>query len=45
MVTDVEEYIVYLKPGMEAKADFKYIPGSTVYAYCNKHELWKTDIK
>lgn len=45
MVNDNEECIVYFKSGMEAKADFKYVPGSVVYAYCNKHELWKTDIK
>lgn len=45
IVTDNEEYIVYFKPGMEAKAEFKYVPGSTVYAYCNKHGLWKVDVK
>lgn len=45
IVSDGRECIKYLKPGMEAKVHFKYIPDSTIYAYCNKHELWKTDVK
>ncbi len=24
---------------------FRYIKGSTIYAYCNKHGLWKNDVK
>ena len=35
----------YLNPGDEPKASFKYITGSTIYAYCNKHSLWKCDVK
>ena len=27
-----------------AKAVFPYIKGSTVYAYCNKHGMWSTEI-
>ena len=27
------------------KAVFPYIPGSKVYASCNKHGIWSTDIK
>ncbi len=34
----------YLKPGQETVAHCKYVPGSTIYAYCNKHELWKKDV-
>lgn len=45
IVSDGRECITYFKPGMEAKTHFKYIPGSTIYAYCNKHELWKTEVK
>ena len=45
IVSDGKECITYLKPGMEAKAHFKNIPGSTIYAYCNKHELWKAEVK
>jgi len=33
------------KPGEEAKAVFDYVPGSTLYAYCNKHSLWKKDVE
>ncbi|MDD3187378.1 MAG: desulfoferrodoxin family protein [Bacilli bacterium] len=35
---------VDLKPGMEPKATFTYEEGSTIFAYCNKHGLWKKDI-
>ena len=43
--SEEKECITYLKPGMEAKAHCKYIPGSTIYAYCNKHGLWKKDVE
>ena len=33
------------KPGEEAKATFKYVPGMTLYSYCNKHLLWKVEVK
>lgn len=45
VVYNNNEFITYLKPGQEAIANFKYIPGSTIYAYCNKHELWKKEVK
>lgn len=45
MVSDGKECIKYFEPGMEAKTHFKYIPGSTIYAYCNIHELWKKDVE
>ena len=35
----------YFKPGKEAKAHCKYKPGMSVYAYCNKHGLWKADVE
>ena len=35
----------YFKIGDEAKAEFNYVPGSTIYAYCNKHSLWKKDVE
>lgn len=34
----------YFKAGDAAKAVFPYIKGSKVYAYCNKHGIWSTDI-
>ena len=35
----------YFKPGDEPVAHCKYVPGSTIYAYCNKHSLWKKDVE
>lgn len=45
LVSDNQEYITYLYPEQNAECRFKYIPGSTIYSYCNKHELWKNDVK
>ena len=36
---------VNLKPGEEPIAKFAYKPGATIYAMCNKHGLWKVDVK
>ena len=36
---------VRLNPGQPAEARFDYIPNSTLYAYCNKHGLWKAEVK
>ena len=33
-----------LKPGCEPVATFDYISGSTIYAYCNLHSIWKKDV-
>lgn len=32
-----------LNPGEIAEVKFEYIPGSILYAYCNKHGLWKKE--
>lgn len=40
-----EDRIAKKYPIGEAKCDFPYIPGSKVYSYCNKHDLWMTEIK
>lgn len=40
-----KEYTTYLKPGEKAEAQYKYIPGSVIYAYCNKHQLWKKEVE
>ena len=45
MVSDKKQCTTYFKPEEEAKTHFKYIPGSKLYAYCNKHGLWKTDVE
>ena len=34
-----------LTPGEEPVVRFPYIPGSTIYEYCNLHGLWKNDVK
>lgn len=33
-----------LKPNGEPKAIFDYEENSSIYAYCNKHGLWKKEI-
>ena len=40
-----KEETVMLSPEKVAEARFEYIPGSTLYAYCNKHGLWKTVVE
>lgn len=40
-----KEVTTYLKPGKDAVAHCKYVPGATIYAYCNKHGLWKIDVE
>ena len=44
LVTDKKECTKYFKPGENAETHFKYVPGATLYAYCNKHGLWKTEV-
>ncbi len=45
LVKDNEEHTIKLYPEQEAEARFKYILNSTLYAYCNKHGLWKADVE
>ena len=45
IVSDEKECTTYFKPGDEPVAHCKYVPGSTIYAYCNKHGLWKKDVE
>ena len=44
-VSDKEEHIKYFNPGEKAKAVFKYSDNMTLYSYCNKHSLWKVEVK
>jgi len=44
IVSDEKECITYLQPGKDALAHCKYIPGTTLYSYCNKHGLWKKEV-
>ncbi len=45
IVSGNKEITTYLEPGKEAIAHCKYVPGATIYAYCNKHGLWKIDVE
>ena len=45
IVFDDKEVTTYFEPGEEPVAHCKYVPGSTIYAYCNKHALWKKDVE
>ena len=44
-VSDNQTTRVRLYPEQVTVVRFKYIPNSTIYAYCNKHGLWKTEVK
>ncbi len=44
-LTDEKEDIRYLEPGMEAKVEFIDQDVKVLYAYCNKHGLWKTIVE
>ena len=45
IVSDKTEKTTYFKPGDEPVAHCKYVPGLIIYAYCNKHELWKKEVE
>lgn len=44
-VSDNQTTRIRLYPEQEISVRFKYIPNSTIYAYCNKHGLWKVEVK
>ena len=45
LVTNDNEETFYLKPGDDAKVTFTEKTKGTLYAYCNKHGLWKKEIE
>lgn len=45
IINEDEEVTTSLKPGMEATMKCDYVPGTVIYAYCNKHGLWKAEVK
>ncbi len=45
LVSDNQTTRIRLFPEQDAIVRFKYIPNSTIYAYCNKHGLWKAEVK
>lgn len=44
-VSDNQTTRIRLYPEQGIQVRFKYIPGSTLYAYCNKHGLWKKEVE
>ncbi|CDD17611.1 desulfoferrodoxin [Clostridium sp. CAG:798] len=44
LVKENKEIMIQLFPEQSPEVRFPYIPGSTIYAYCNKHGLWKSDV-
>ena len=44
-VTENRTTRVRLYPEQATETRFPYIKGATLYAYCNKHGLWKTTIE
>ncbi len=42
--TDEKEEYVNFKPGKVAVTVFPNVPSGMLYAYCNKHGLWSTEI-
>ena len=45
VVFDKKVVTEYFGPDEEPEMHCKYVPGSTIYAYCNKHALWKKDVE
>ena len=45
LVKDNKEFFVKLYPEQSAEARFPYLKGSTLYAFCNKHGLWKAEVE
>ena len=44
-VKDNRMTMVRLYPEQATETRFPYVPESTIYAYCNKHGLWKTEVE
>lgn len=37
--------VKYFEAYMPAEAEFKYVKGTKLYAYCNKHGLWMSAVE
>jgi superoxide reductase len=44
LVSDNKVAFKFLKPGEEPKAEFAEVKADIVYAYCNLHGLWETEL-
>lgn len=45
IVSEDKTMRVSLKPGQKPEVRLPYFEGATLYAYCNKHGLWKNEVK
>lgn len=45
LISDNEEVTYYFKPNDKLEVSFKYVKGASLYAFCNRHGLWKINIK
>ncbi len=45
VVNDKTNTMVKLNPGEVAEFNCEYVEGTVIYAYCNKHGLWKNEVK
>ena len=45
LVKENKEYTVKFYANQNAETKFPYEKGATLYAYCNKHGLWKKDVE
>ena len=45
LVQDRKITRIDLQPGESPEVTFPYIKGSTVYAYCDKHGLWTSEVE
>ena len=44
-VTENSTTRIKLEPNKKIDIKFPYIKGSSIYAYCNKHGLWKKEVE
>lgn len=44
LVKENKEITIKLYPEQGTEVRFPYIPGATIYSYCNKHGLWKCEV-
>lgn len=45
LVNENKESTVKLHPNQDTEVRFPYVKGATIYAYCNKHGLWKSEVE
>ena len=45
IVNEKKEIRVNLQPNDSTEVEFPYMENATIYAYCNKHGLWKNEVE